>query len=151
MKYSLGISFFLFLQRSLVFPILLFFSISLHWSPRKVFLSLLAIFWNSALKWVYLSFSPLPSVSLLFSICKASSENHFAFLHFFFLGVVLIPASCMNLVLGSSGILSDLIPWIYVSLLLYNHKGFEFRSYLNGLVVVSTFFNLSLNLAIRSS
>ena len=28
------------------------------------------------------------------SICKASSDNHFAFLHFFFLGVVLIPASC---------------------------------------------------------
>ena len=33
--------------------------------------------------------------SLLFSaICKASSDNHFAFLHFFFLGMVLIPASC---------------------------------------------------------
>jgi len=34
--------------------------------------------------------------SLLFSaICKASSENHFAFLHFFFLGMVLITASCI--------------------------------------------------------
>ena len=33
--------------------------------------------------------------SLLFSaICEASSDNHFAFLHFFFLGMVLIPASC---------------------------------------------------------
>ena len=33
-----------FLKRSLVFPILLFFSISLHWSLRKAFLSFLAIF-----------------------------------------------------------------------------------------------------------
>ena len=33
--------------------------------------------------------------SLLFSaICKASSDNHFAFLHFFFLGMILITASC---------------------------------------------------------
>ena len=39
----------IFLKRSLVFPILLFSSISLHWSLRKAFLSLLAILWNSAL------------------------------------------------------------------------------------------------------
>ena len=40
-------------------------------------------------------FSPLPLASLLFSaICKASSDSHFAFLHFFFLGMVLITASC---------------------------------------------------------
>ena len=33
--------------------------------------------------------------SPLFSaICKASSDNHFAFLHFFFLGMVLIKDSC---------------------------------------------------------
>ena len=37
-----------FLKRSLVFPILSFASISLHWSLRKAFLSLLAIHWNSA-------------------------------------------------------------------------------------------------------
>ena len=42
----------IFLKRSLVFPILLFSSISLHWSLRKAFLSLLAILWNSAFKWV---------------------------------------------------------------------------------------------------
>ena len=46
-------------KRSLVFPILLFSYISLHWSLRKAFLCLLAILWNSALKWVYLSFSLL--------------------------------------------------------------------------------------------
>ena len=48
---------------------------------------------------VYLSFSPLPFASLLFTaICKASSDDRFAFLHFFFLGMVLIPASvqCTN-------------------------------------------------------
>ena len=49
----------IFLKRSLVFPILLFSSISLHWSLRKAFLSLLAILWNSAFKCLYLSFSPL--------------------------------------------------------------------------------------------
>ena len=49
----------IFLKRSLGFPNLLFSSISLHWSLRKAFLSLLAILWNSAFRWVYLSFSPL--------------------------------------------------------------------------------------------
>ena len=48
----------IFLKRSLVFPILLFSSISLHWLPRKAFLSVLAVLWNSAFKQVYLSFSP---------------------------------------------------------------------------------------------
>ena len=42
----------IFLKRSLVFPIPLFSSISLHWSLRKAFLSLLALLWNSAFKWV---------------------------------------------------------------------------------------------------
>ena len=40
---------------------------------------------------------------------------------------------------------------MYFSLPLYNHKGFDFRSYLNGLVVFHTFFSLNLNFAIRSS
>ena len=80
----------IFLKRSLVFPILLFSSISLHWLLRKAFLSLFGILWNSAFKWVYLSFSPLFFTTLLFTaICKASSDSHFAFLHFFFLGMVL--------------------------------------------------------------
>ena len=36
----------------------------------------------------------LPFTSLLFTVvCKASSHNHFAFLHFLFLGMVLITAS----------------------------------------------------------
>ena len=69
----------IFLKRSLVFPILLLSSISLQWSLRKAFLSLLAILWNFAFKWAYLSFSPLLFASLLFTaICKASSDSHFA-------------------------------------------------------------------------
>ena len=72
--------------------------------------SLRAILRNSAFKWVYLSFSPLPFSSLLFSaIHKASSENYFAFLHFFFLGAVLINVSCRmswTSIHSSSGILS---------------------------------------------
>ena len=50
-----------------------------------------------AVKWVYLSFSPFPFASLLFSaICKASSDNYFAFLHFFFLGNGLDPCLLYN-------------------------------------------------------
>ena len=44
----------IFLKRSLIFSILLFSSISLHWVLRNAFLSLHAILWNSAFKWVYL-------------------------------------------------------------------------------------------------
>ena len=48
-------------------------------------LSFLPIPWDSAFKWVYVSFSPLPFASFLFrAIYKAFSDNHFAFLHFFF-------------------------------------------------------------------
>ena len=140
----------IFLKSSLVFPILLFSSISLlllsrfsrvrlfttPWtatyqappsmgfsrqeslqcSLNKASSSLLAILWNSAFRLVYLSLSPL----LLFSaICKPSSDNHFALLHFFLLGMVLVTISCTMLrtcVHSSSGTLWDLIPWIYLSL-----------------------------------
>ena len=41
-----------------------------------------------------ISFSPLPFASLLFSaICKASSDNHFTFLHLFFVGMILVTTS----------------------------------------------------------
>ena len=103
----------IFLKKSLVFLILLFSSVSLHWSLRKVFFSLLAILWNSAFKWEYLSFSPLLFTSLHFTnIFKASSDNHFAFLHFLSMGMVLIPVSCTmswTSVHHSSGSLSDLV------------------------------------------
>ena len=101
MRCSVGISNFLegisSLSHSIVF--LYFFALITEegflffFLERKAFLSLLAI--GRVFKWVYPSFSPLPLAFLLFSaICKASSDNHFAFLHFFFLGVVLTTASC---------------------------------------------------------
>ena len=138
---------------SLAFPILLFSSISLHRSPRKAFLSLLAIHWNS-FKWCI--FPLLLCLSLLFSaICKASSDNHFAFFHFFFLGSVLITASCtmsQTSIHSSSSTLSIRSNPLnlFVTSTVWS-KGIWFRSYLNGLVVFPTFFNLSLNFARRSS
>ena len=78
MKYSLSISNFLEEISSLSHSIVSLFALM----TEEGFL--LAVLWNSAFKWVYLSFSPLPFASLLFTaICKASSDNHFAFLHFF--------------------------------------------------------------------
>ena len=44
----------IFLKRSLIFSILLFSSISFHWSLREAFLFLLAILLNSAFRWIYL-------------------------------------------------------------------------------------------------
>ena len=86
------------------------------------FSSVIAVLCNSAFKWVYLSFSPLPFPSLLFlAICKASSDNCFGFLHFFFMGIVLITASCTisrTSVHISSGTLTLLLP-------LYKDKGFD--------------------------
>ena len=71
----------------------------------------------------------LPMASLLFStICKASSDNHFAFLHLFFLGVVLITAFCtvsQTSVNSSSGTVSDITPESICHLHCINHKGFD--------------------------
>ena len=53
-----------FLEEISNLSILLFSSISLHCSLKKAFLSLLAILWNSAFTWVYLSF--LLCLSLFF-------------------------------------------------------------------------------------
>jgi len=119
----------IFLKRSLVFPILLFSSISLHCSIRR--LSYLSLLFFGTLYVDGYIFPFLLCFLLLFlfsAICKASLDNHFAFLHFFFLEVVFITASCAmswTSVLSSSGTLSDLIPWIYLWLPLYNCKGFD--------------------------
>ena len=64
--------------------------------------------------------------SLLFTaICKASSDSHLVFLHFFFLGMILIPVSCtmsqtsIHSSSGSLSIRSSPSPPVY------NHKGFD--------------------------
>ena len=144
----------IFLKRFLVFPTLLFSSISLHWSLRKAFLISPGYSLELCIQMGISFLFSFVFHSLLFSVIwKPSWDNHFAFLHLLFLGVVLITASCTvscTSIHRSSGTLSHLIPWIYFSLALCKSKGFD-RSYPNGLVVFPTFFNLSLNLAIRSS
>ena len=117
---------YLYLQEitSLSPSVVLLFFFFLHYSLKKAFLSLLALLWNFAFRQVYLSFSALPFASLISSaICKASSYNPFTFFHFFFLRMVLITTSCTmleNCFHRSSGALSDIIPWSYLSLPLYN-------------------------------
>ena len=97
------------LKRSLVFPILCFsLLLCIVHLRRPSYLSL--VLWNSAFSWVYLSLSPLLFISLLSSaICKASSDNHFAFLHFFFFEMIKVTSSCTMLwtsIYSSSGTLS---------------------------------------------
>ena len=117
-------------RRTLVFSFLLFSSVSLHCSLKKVFLSLLAILWNPVFSWVYLSLSPLLFASLLPSaICKASSHNHFAFCASFSLGCIWSLSSVQyyrspSIVLQAHWLL-DLIPWIYPSHPLHIHRGFD--------------------------
>ena len=78
MKWSLGISGFLeelsSLSHSVVF---LYFFVLI---TEEGFLISPCYFLEPAFKWVYLSFSPLPLASLLFSaICTAYLDSHFAF------------------------------------------------------------------------
>ena len=118
----------IFLKRFLVFPILLlplFLHID-HWG-RLSYLSLLffgtlhsnGYIFPFLLCFLLLFFSQQRSVKT----AKVSSDNHFASLHFFFLGMVLITVPVqsyepLSIVLQAL-CLSDLIPWICFSLLLY--------------------------------
>ena len=115
-------------KRSLVFPILLFSSISLHWSLRKAFLSLLYILWNSAFRQVYLSFLlclwllffsqlfvRLPQTSIL-TFCISIFEGDVLDWHLLYNVTNLHPYFFRHCI--------RLIPWIYLSHPLYNHKGF---------------------------
>ena len=82
-----------------IFPSIKVFSdesaLHIRWTK---YWSFLVIRWNPAFSWVYLSLSPLLFASLLSSaICKVSWDNHFAFLQFFFFGMVFITASCTML------------------------------------------------------
>ena len=141
MESSFGVS--NFLKIPLVFPILLFSSICIDYWGRPSYLSLLFFETLHSMGTSFLFSFAL--ASLLFSaICKASSENHFAFLHFFFLVMILITASCTMpqiFIHSSSGILSirSIILKVFVTFM-YNHKEFDFRPYLNGLLVFPTSF-----------
>ena len=126
MKYSFGIS--NFLEEILSFPFYCFplFLCTDHWGNLSYF----ALLFFGTLHSSGYVFPFLLCFSLFFflNFFKASSDNHFAFLCFFFLGMVLITSSCTmsrTSVHSSLGPLSDLILWIYLSLPLYNHKGFD--------------------------
>ena len=125
MKYPLGISHFLeeLANLSHLFPPFLFID---HWFSLSC-ISLL--FFGSLHSHGCISFSILSFTFLFTAICKASSDNHFAFLHFFFLGVVLITACCTNhkppSIVLQALCLSDLIHWIYLSIPLNNCKEFD--------------------------
>ena len=112
------------LKKSLVFPILLFSSISLHCSLKKDFLSLLAILWNSAFSWVYPSLSPLP-----FVFVKPPQTNTLPSYISFSLGWFwsLPSVQCYEppSIVPQALCLPDLIPWIYSSPSLYNYKVFD--------------------------
>ena len=107
MKCSVGISDFLEEISGLSHSIVFLYFFALIAEERLSYLSLL--FFGTLCSNGYLLFA-----SLLFTaICRTSSDSHFAFLHFFFLGMVLIPVSCtvsQTSIHSSWGPLSDLVP-----------------------------------------
>ena len=119
----------IFLKRPLVFPILLFPSISLHLMVRKTFLSLLAILWHSAFKWVYLSFFFCLLLLFFSELFVRSPQTILPFCISFSWGWFwpLPPVQCYKslFTLLQALFLSDLIPWLYLSFPLYNCKGLD--------------------------
>ena len=107
----------------LIFPFLLWFS--LHFTCcsselwRTEFFPFLSFLIFPFLLWFSLHF-----FSQLF--VRPPQTSIFLFC-IFFLGIVLIPASCTmsRTIVHQALCLSDLIPWIYLSLTLYNPKGFD--------------------------
>ena len=120
----------IFLKRSLVFPILLFSSVSLQWSLRKTsYLSLLffgTLHSNGNIFPFLLCFSliffsqlfvrPPQTVILLFCISFPWGWSW-----------SLSPVQCHEplSIVHQALCLSDLVPYIYFLLPLYNHKGFD--------------------------
>ena len=127
MKYSLGISNFLEEISSLSYSVVFLYLFALI--AEKGFL--ISPCYSLELYIQMLIFF-LFSISFCFSsftaICKASSDSHFSFLHFFSMGMILIPVSCTmspQSIVHQAPCLSDVVPKIYFSLLLYNQKGFD--------------------------
>ena len=94
----------IFLKRSLVFPLLLFSFISLHWLLMKAFLSLLVVLWNSAFNgYIFSQLFVKPPQITIFPFCISFSWGW---------SWSLPPVQCQEP-------LSDLIPWTYFSLPLF--------------------------------
>jgi len=135
----------IFFEETLVFPIILFSSISLHCSfKRPSYLSCETLHSGGYI------FHFLPCLSLLFfsqlyikppQTASFPSCNSFTLWWFW----PLSPVHCYPpSIVFQALCLPHLIPGIYSSLLLY-HRGTWFRLSLNCLVVFPTFFSLSLN------
>ena len=120
----------IFLKRSLVFPFLLFSFISLQWSLRKAFLCILAILWKSPFSGISFLFSFAFHFSSFLSYLEGLLRQPFClFCISFSCGWFWLPPSVQSheppSIVLQALCLSDLIPWIYFSLLLYNHKGLD--------------------------
>ena len=115
-----------FLKKSLVLPFLLFSSVSLHCSLKKAFLSLLAILWNSAFSWVYLSLFPLLFASLFPQLFVKPSQT------------TTLP-SCISIFWG--GCFCSLPPMQYYRLLSSSSGTVFTRSNLLNLFIISTVYS----------
>ena len=84
----------IFLKRSLVFPILFFplFLCTDRWG-RLSYLCLLFLGTLHSNGYIFPFLLCLSMILFYSQLCKASSDNHLAFLHLFFLGMVLTTAS----------------------------------------------------------
>ena len=132
----------MFLKSSLVFSILSFSCISLHYFFKKAFLSLLDILWNSVFSRVYFSLSPLPFSSPQLFLELRQTTSFPSCISFSLGWLWSLPAiQCYELLSIVLQILClpDLIPCIFSSPPLY-HKGFDLgHTWMNGLVVLPTF------------
>ena len=145
------------LKHSLVFPVLFFSSISLHWSFRKAFYLSLLVF-GSLHSDGYIFYFLLCLLLLFFSqlFVRPPRTTILPFCTFFppwEWSWLLPPVQChkpLSIVLQVL-FLSNLIPWIYLSLPLNNHKGFDLGHTAEWSSGFPTFFHLSLDFAIRSS
>ena len=135
-------------------------------SPSVVFFYFFALFTEEGLlispcysPELYIQLGNLSPSPLLFAsfpasaICKASSDNHCAFLHFFFFGMILVATSYTMLwtsVHSSSDALFIRSNPLTLSLPLYNHKGFDLGQTWMAQWFFPSFFILSLNFTVRS-
>ena len=119
----------IFLRRSLLFPILLFSPVSLHCSLKKA--SDLSWLLSGTLHSVGYIFPLLSCFLLLFFpqlFVRPPQITTLPSWHFFFFRMILVTASYTVLwiyIVLWALCLSDVIPSVYSSLPLYNHKGFD--------------------------
>ena len=158
MKYSFDISNFLEEISSLSPSVCFYFFASFIEEGLPVSLLFSGTLYSVGLQSFLFLFSLAFHIFSFLTVCKASSVNHFAFLHFFFFGMGLftisytilwtsVHSSSGTLFIGSNPLnLLSLLPYIIISDFIQFHTPPEFSS-----GVFSAFFNLSLNFTIRSS